>query len=154
MRAPGRILFAAASSSSGKTTLALLTSAWARRQGLKVAGFKCGPDFIDPQYLEALTQRPALNLDPWMMGPKAVEASFAKGCLGADLALIEGVMGLYDGKRGEDFGRYSSAETARQLKAPVIVVLSARKSGQTLATQLLGLQKADPKDSHRRCRAE
>jgi cobyrinic acid a,c-diamide synthase len=143
--APPRLLFAAASSSSGKTTLALLMTAWARRQNLAVATFKCGPDFIDPQYLESLSARPSLNLDPWMMGAGPMLASFSLGCANAQVAVIEGVMGLYDGKRAEAFGRYSSAECAKNLKAPVIVVLSARKSGQTLATQLLGLQKADPK---------
>jgi cobyrinic acid a,c-diamide synthase len=146
MKAPARLLVAAAASSSGKTTLSLLLMAWARRQGLKVAAFKCGPDFIDAQYGALVCGRPAYNLDAWMGGSKAPLAkSFALGASDADLAVIEGVMGLYDGKRGEAFGRYSSAECAKELKSPVLVVLNARKSGQTLATQLLGLQKADPK---------
>jgi cobyrinic acid a,c-diamide synthase len=78
-------------------------------------------------------------------GAKGALRSFERGGRGADLALVEGVMGLYDGKRGEAFGRFSTASLAKTLKAPVIVCLSARKSGQTLATQLLGLMKADPK---------
>src|SRR5258705_4972355 len=107
-------------------------TAWARRQGLAVAAYKCGPDFIDAQYLELISGRPCYHLDAWMA--KSVASSFSQGAGGAKLAVIEGVMGLYDGKRGENFGRYSSAETAQALQCPVVVVLNARNSGQTLAT--------------------
>ena len=141
-----RLVISAVSSSSGKTTLAMLLCAWARGQGRQVAAYKCGPDFIDSQYLEFASGRPAYNLDEWMTGgPKGVLRSFALGHGGAGLAVIEGVMGLYDGKRGEDFGKYSTASVSKILKAPVLISLSARKSGQTIATQVLGLMKADPK---------
>jgi cobyrinic acid a,c-diamide synthase len=141
-----RLLISAGASSAGKTTLAMLVAAHARGRGLAVAPYKCGPDFIDGQYLEAASGRPCFNLDEWMTGgPKGVLRSFALGADGAQLAVIEGVMGLYDGKKGEPFGAYSSAATAKILKAPVVICLSARKSGVTLATQLLGLMKADPK---------
>ncbi len=142
MKAPARLLISAAASSSGKTTLSLLILAWARKQGIATSAFKCGPDFIDRQYLERLSGRPAHNLDAWMAGP--VAKSFDRGLDGSALAVIEGVMGLYDGKRGAAFGRYSSAEISKALRCPVVVVLNAKKSGVTLATQLLGLQKADP----------
>jgi cobyrinic acid a,c-diamide synthase len=139
-----RILFSAASSSSGKTTMSMLMIAYARKQGFQVAPFKCGPDFIDSQYLEKVSGRDSYNLDEWMSGgSKGVLHSFSLGARGADFAVIEGVMGLYDGKRGEAFGKYSSAGISKVLKTPVVICLSARKTGQTLATQLLGLMKAD-----------
>jgi len=142
--APGLVV-AAPASSSGKTTVALLLAAWARRQGLDLRGFKVGPDFIDPQYLSALSGKPTPSLDPWFLRPEALRSHYARYAMGGDLALAEGVMGLYDGKRGAAFGRYSTAEAARTLGLPVLLVLNARKAGATLATQALGLQKADPR---------
>lgn len=141
-----RVLFSAVASSSGKTTLSRLFALWARQRGIRAAPYKCGPDFIDAQYLEDAAGRNCHNLDEWMSGgPKGVLRSYALGLGDAQLSVIEGVMGLYDGKRGEAFGKFSSAEISKILKAPVVICLSARKSGQTLATQLLGLMKADPK---------
>ena len=138
-----RLLIAAPGSSAGKTTLSLLTAAWARSQGLDVRGFKAGPDFIDPQYLGAVIGRPVPSLDPWFLGPAKLRRHFTRWGAGADLALVEGVMGLYDGKRDTAFGRYSSAEVARTLDLPVLLVLNARKAGPSLAAQALGLMKAD-----------
>jgi cobyrinic acid a,c-diamide synthase len=141
-----RLLISANASSAGKTTVAMLTAAYARRKGIAVAPFKCGPDFIDSQYLAMAAGRPCYNLDEWMTkGAKGVLRSHALGAEGAGLSVIEGAMGLYDGKRGEAFGKFSTASVAKTLKTPVVACLSARKSGQTLATQLLGLIKADPK---------
>jgi cobyrinic acid a,c-diamide synthase len=142
--APGLVV-AAAASSAGKTTVTLLLAAWARRQGLDLRGFKVGPDFIDPQYLGAVSGNPVPSLDPWFLGPAALRAHYGRHAHGGDLALAEGVMGLYDGKRGAPFGRYSTAEVARTLGLPVLLVLNARKAGATLATQALGLRKADPR---------
>jgi cobyrinic acid a,c-diamide synthase len=144
MRLP-RLLVAAPGSSAGKTTLSLLLAAWARRQGLDVRAFKAGPDFIDPQYLSAVTGSPTPSLDPWFLAPAALRRHFGAWSAGGDLSLVEGVMGLYDGKRDAPFGRYSSAELARTLGLPVLLVLNARKAGPTLATQALGLVKADPR---------
>jgi cobyrinic acid a,c-diamide synthase len=143
MRLP-RLLVAAPGSSSGKTTLSLLLTAWARRQGLDVRAFKAGPDFIDPQYLTALSGGATPSLDPWFLAPAALRRHFGAWAGGGDLALVEGVMGLYDGKRDAPFGRYSSAEVAQTLGLPVLIVLNARKAGPTLATQALGLVKAGP----------
>lgn len=140
-----RLLVAAPGSSAGKTTVTLLLAALFRRQGLDVHGFKVGPDFIDPQYLAAVTGSPVPSLDPWFLPPAALKAHFRRGALGADLTLVEGVMGLFDGKRDEPFGRYSSAEAAAALGLPVLLVLDARKAGVTLATQALGLMKAGPR---------
>ena len=138
-----RLLIAAPGSSAGKTTVTLLLAALAREQGLDVQGFKAGPDFIDPQYLTAVTGSATPSLDPWFTPPAAQRRHFAQWGRGADLVLVEGVMGLFDGKRDAAFGRYSSAELARTLDLPVLLVLNARKAGPTLATQALGLMKAD-----------
>jgi cobyrinic acid a,c-diamide synthase len=142
--APGLVV-SAPGSSAGKTTVSLLLAAWARRQGKDLRGFKVGPDFIDPQYLGSVSGNPVPSLDPWFLGPAALRGHYARHAHGGDLALAEGVMGLYDGKRGAAFGRYSTAEVARILGLPVLLVLNARKAGATLATQALGLQKADPR---------
>lgn len=144
MRLP-RLLVAAPGSSSGKTTLTLLLAAWARRRGQDVRTFKVGPDFIDPQYLSAVSGGPTPCLDPWFLPPAALRRHFGAWAGGGDLALVEGVMGLYDGKRGAPFGRYSSAEVAATLGLPIVLVLNARKAGPTLATQALGLMKAGPR---------
>lgn len=140
-----RVLIAAPGSSHGKTTLTLLLLAWARKQGLRTQAFKAGPDFIDPQYLSAVSGRSAYSLDPWFLGAKPMRDHFDAQRSGADLCVVEGVMGLFDGKRGEPFGAYSSATVAERLGLPIVLVLNARKAGPTLATQVLGLQKAGKK---------
>jgi cobyrinic acid a,c-diamide synthase len=137
------LLVAAPGSSSGKTTVSLLLAAMARERGLDLRAFKAGPDFIDPQYLGALSGSPVPSLDPWFLGPVALRRHYARYAQGADLILVEGVMGLFDGKRDSAFGRHSSAEVARTLGLPVLLVLNARKAGPTLATQALGLMQAD-----------
>ncbi len=139
------LLVSAPGSSAGKTTVTLLLAALARQRGQDLRGFKVGPDFIDPQYLAALSGSPVPSLDPWFLGPRGLGPHYRRWSQGADLVLAEGVMGLFDGKRDEPFGRYSSADVARQLGLPVLLVLNARKAGVTLATQALGLMKADPK---------
>ena len=140
-----QVLIAAPGSSHGKTTLTLLLLAWARRQGLRARAFKAGPDFIDPQYLAAVSAQAAPSLDPWFLGPAAMRKHFQTWAAGSELCVVEGVMGLFDGKRGEPFGAYSSATVAQRLDLPILLVLNARKAGPTLATQVLGLQKAGPK---------
>ena len=140
-----QVLIAAPGSSHGKTTVSLLMLAWARQQGLRPRAFKAGPDFIDPQYLGAISGQAAPSLDPWFLAEAAMRAHYEAWSENAGLCLVEGVMGLYDGKRGEPFGAYSSATVAKRLKLPVLLVLNARKAGPTLATQVLGLMKADPK---------
>jgi cobyrinic acid a,c-diamide synthase len=137
------LLVAAPGSSSGKTTVSLLLAAMARERGLDLRAFKAGPDFIDPQYLGAISGSPVPSLDPWFLGPAALRRHYARYAQGGDLVLVEGVMGLFDGKRDSAFGRHSSAEVARTLGLPVLLVLNARKAGPTLATQALGLMQAD-----------
>ncbi len=133
------MVFAAPASSSGKTTLALLLALWARKQGLRVAPFKAGPDFLDPQFLGQAAGQPGRNLDPWFSDPVQLRQLFSQGAGSAQLSIIEGVMGLYDGKRGAAFGEHSTSTVARALDAPIVLVVSARKAGVTLAAQVAGL---------------
>ena len=140
-----QVLISAPGSSHGKTVFTLLLLAWAKKNGLKPRAFKAGPDFIDPQYLSAVSGQAAPSLDPWFLSAPAMRKHFEQWSAQAGISVVEGVMGLYDGKRDEPFGAYSSAAVAKRLKLPVLIVLNARKAGPTLATQILGLQKADPK---------
>jgi cobyrinic acid a,c-diamide synthase len=108
-----------------------------RRKGLKVQPFKVGPDFIDPSYHTFTTKRQSRNLDVWMMGEQGVLDCFALACKGADVAVIEGVMGLFDGMSGkDDFG--STAHVARILNAPLVLVVDASKGARSIAAIVLG----------------
>ncbi len=139
-----RLVLGAASSGSGKTTLAVAIIAALRARGLRVAAFKCGPDYLDPGYHARAAGAPAHNLDGWMMGRDAVLATFARATRGADVAVIEGVMGLFDGASPvSDDG--STAEIARWLAAPVAVVLDASGTARTAAAVAGGLASFDPR---------
>jgi cobyrinic acid a,c-diamide synthase len=118
-----RIIIAGTHSGCGKTTVARgLMEAFSGR-GLVVQPFKVGPDFIDPTYHTAITGRSSRNLDPFMMGDDGVLHTFSRACRGADLAVIEGVMGMFDGMDGTL--RSSTADVARILRAPVCLVVDA-----------------------------
>ncbi len=134
-------MIAAAQSGAGKTTVACGLAAALKARGTKIAPFKVGPDYIDPSHLKEASGAPCYNLDPWMTGEEGLFKSFALGAEGKDLALIEGVMGLYDGAPG---GVGSTAQVAKILKAPVLLVMSARGLGQTLAALTKGLVDYDP----------
>ncbi len=137
-----RLVIAAPYGRSGKTTLALgLAAAFARR-GLAVQPFKKGPDFIDPSWLTAAAGRTCRNLDLFLMGEEGVFNAFARGARGADLALVEGAMGLYDGADLEGSG--STANLARLLNAPVLLVLDASRMTRTAAALVQGLQRFEP----------
>ncbi|GAB4504940.1 MAG: cobyrinate a,c-diamide synthase [Anaerolineales bacterium] len=141
MNAP-RFVLAAPSSGSGKTTLAVgLMSAFAER--LTVQGYKVGPDYIDPGYHTAATGRASRNLDTWMIPAARVKELFACSALGADLCLIEGVMGLFDGYDGRTEAG-STAEVAKLLSAPVVLVIDVHSMARSAGAVALGFRQFDP----------
>ncbi|MEM3160431.1 MAG: cobyrinate a,c-diamide synthase [Nitrososphaera sp.] len=132
-----RLVIAGATSGVGKTTVAIAVMHALKGRGLKVQPFKVGPDFIDPSYHTLVTGRQSRNLDPWLMGERGVVESFQNACKGADIAVVEGVMGLFDGMSGkDDFA--STAHVARLLGAPVILVVDAAKAARSVAAVALG----------------
>src|SRR5262249_56125139 len=117
------ITIAGPASSVGKTTVALGLMAAFRRRGLDVQPFKCGPDFIDPGHHTRICGRASRNLDGWMLSPDTNRAIFAARTRTADIAIVEGVMGLFDGARGSDDG--STAAMAKSLRLPLLLVVDA-----------------------------
>lgn len=138
-----RFVIAAPHSGSGKTTVTLGMMALLRRRGLSVAPFKVGPDFIDPGYHRLVTGTPSVNLDGWMCPPDFVRETFARHAAGADIAVIEGVMGLFDGiDGGSESG--STAQVAKLLAAPVVLVVDARSQARSAAALVHGFAGFDP----------
>ncbi len=137
-----RLLFAAPMSGSGKTTITAGLIAALRQRGLRIAPFKCGPDYIDPGYHALAAGRPCHNLDSWLIPPDQIAGVLARRSADADLALIEGVMGLFDGYAGND-DTGSSAHIARLTATPVIIVLDARAMARTAAAIIAGLRDFD-----------
>ncbi|KUK44741.1 MAG: putative cobyrinic acid A,C-diamide synthase [Methanothrix harundinacea] len=136
------VLVAGTKSGVGKTTVVLGLLAALRRRGFEVAPFKVGPDFIDPTHHTAICERASRNLDTFMMGEEGVRRSFAKGVEGADVAVIEGVMGLYDGLDATEVA--SSAAVAKALGAPVLLVINVHGTSRSAAAMALGYAKFDP----------
>ena len=137
------IIIAAPHSGSGKTTVTIGIMECLRRRGLTVAPFKVGPDFIDPGYHRLVCGRPSVNLDGWMCGPGVVRETFARHTRGADIAVIEGVMGLFDGIGGlSDEG--STAQIARLIGAPVLLVVDAKGLARSAAAIVRGFAGFDP----------
>ena len=141
----GAVVVAAPASGSGKTTIATGLMAALRQAGHCVAPFKVGPDFIDPGYHALAAARPGRNLDSVLVGEELIGPLFRHGCDGADIAVIEGVMGLFDGRIDEWFSlpaRGSTGEVARLLGAPVLLVIDARGQSQSAAAVLQGFAAA------------
>ncbi|MEU3844024.1 cobyrinate a,c-diamide synthase [Streptomyces sp. NPDC028635] len=138
-----RLVVAAPSSGSGKTTVATgLMAAFAAR-GLSVSPHKVGPDYIDPGYHALATGRPGRNLDAYLCGPELVAPLFLHGSSGCDLAVVEGVMGLYDGAAGEG-ELASTAQVAKLLRAPVVLVVDASSQSRSVAALVHGFASWDP----------
>lgn len=138
-----RLVISGVHSGVGKTTVATALMRALADSGLKVQPFKVGPDYIDPGYHTIATGYNSRNLDPWLLGEDGVREMFIRSATGADISIIEGVMGLYDGRGSSDEG--STAHVARLLNAPVVLVLDARSMARSAAAMVLGYKKFDPK---------
>ena len=136
------LVVAAPASGAGKTTVATGLMAALRRRGTTVAGFKVGPDYIDPGYHALATGRPGRNLDPVLVGEQRIAPLAAYGAAGAQVAIVEGVMGLFDGRTGTA-GYGSTAHVAALLGAPVLLVVDVRGQGRSLAALLHGFRSFD-----------
>ncbi|MFD3436249.1 cobyrinate a,c-diamide synthase [Streptomyces sp. NPDC058685] len=138
-----RLVVAAPSSGSGKTTVATGLMAALAATGLTVSGHKVGPDYIDPGYHALATGRPGRNLDAYLCGPELMAPLFAHGAAGADVAVVEGVMGLYDGAAGAG-ELASTAQIAKLLRAPVVLVVDASSQSRSVAALVHGFVSWDP----------
>jgi cobyrinic acid a,c-diamide synthase len=139
---PRIVVVAGAASGVGKTTVTLGLLEAFRRRGLTVQAFKVGPDFIDPGFHELVTGRPSYNLDGWMCGQRHARATVARHARDADLAMVEGMMGCFDGLDGaSDEG--STAQIAKWLGAPVVLVIDVGATARSAAAVALGFERFD-----------
>jgi cobyrinic acid a,c-diamide synthase len=141
------VVIAAPASGSGKTTIATGLIGALRWAGHHVAPFKVGPDYIDPGYHTLAAQRPGRNLDPVLVGENLIGPLYRHGSAGADIAVIEGVMGLFDGRIDDSFtgiATGSTAQVAALLGAPVVLVVDARGQSHSMAALLQGFTMFDP----------
>ena len=137
------VVVAGVASGVGKTSITLGLLEAYRRRGLRVQAFKVGPDFIDPGLHALATGRPSYNLDGWMCGRDAVRACVARHAAQADLAVVEGVMGCFDGIDGTS-EEGSTAQIAKWLDAPVVLVVDAWASARSAAAVVRGFESFDP----------
>src|SRR5579859_1664753 len=139
-----RVVVSATGSGAGKTTVTIALIAALRARGLNVAPFKCGPDYLDPTYHARAAGVMSHNLDGWMMGRAATLATFARAAGNANIAVIEGMMGLFDATTPTaDEG--STAEIAKWLAAPVVLVVDASGMARTVAALARGFAAFDPR---------
>jgi cobyrinic acid a,c-diamide synthase len=138
------IIVAAARSGAGKTTVTLGLLAALRRRGTAVRAAKAGPDYIDPAFHSAATGAAGVNLDSWAMPPALLDALAGDAAHAADLVVVEGVMGLFDGVAGPPGRTGSTADLARALRLPVLLVLDVSGQSQTAAAVVRGLALHDP----------
>lgn len=137
-----RLLFSAPHKSSGKTTVSVGVCAALAAGGVRVQPYKKGPDYIDPMWLGRAAGRPCYNLDPYLMDDAALVRCFRQGLQGAQVAVVEGNMGLHDGIALD--GSNSNAALARRLGLPVVLVVDARGMTRGIAPLVLGFQAFDP----------
>ncbi len=138
-----RIVLAGATSGVGKTLISCGLVRALQKQGYSVQPFKVGPDYIDPSYLSSISRHEACNLDAWLMGKDHILRSFVSNST-SDVSVIEGVMGFYDGVRG-DSNFASTHHIASLTKSPVVLVLDASKTSRSIAATALGFQKFHPR---------
>ncbi|MFF0027692.1 cobyrinate a,c-diamide synthase [Streptomyces avermitilis] len=138
-----RLVIAAPSSGSGKTTVATGLMAAFTARGLAVSPHKVGPDYIDPGYHALATGRTGRNLDAYLCGAELIAPLFAHGARGCDLAVVEGVMGMFDGAAGEG-ELASTAQVAKLLRAPVVLVVDASAQSRSVAALVHGFASWDP----------
>ncbi|MEZ4683049.1 MAG: cobyrinate a,c-diamide synthase [Caldilineaceae bacterium] len=138
-----RLIIAAPQSGSGKTTVCAGLITALRRRGLQITPFKAGPDYIDPTYHALAAGEPCHNLDSWMLTSDQVRSSFVRRSRHSDVALIEGMMGLFDGHSGHD-DTGSAAHLARLLGAPVLLVLDVSAMARSAAAVVKGFRDFDP----------
>ncbi|HET7581084.1 MAG TPA: cobyrinate a,c-diamide synthase [Bacillales bacterium] len=134
-----RIMIAGTASGTGKTTLTIALMAAFKKKGYSVQGFKCGPDYIDPTFHTAVSGRPSRNLDSWMLSHDTLKAVFKNGSLGADISIMEGVMGFFDGQSPLS-NKGSSAEIAAITKTPVLLVVNCEAMARSAAAVVKGFQ--------------
>ncbi|MFV1977607.1 MAG: cobyrinate a,c-diamide synthase, partial [Candidatus Scalindua sp.] len=137
-----RIMIAGTNSGVGKTTVTLGIMSALVQKGINVQGFKAGPDYIDPSHHTFVTGNASRNLDTWVMGNSACRELFERSAANADISVIEGVMGLYDGSI-DSTGLGSSAHLAKILNTPVILVVSARGVAQSAGAIVMGFKEFD-----------
>ena len=139
-----RLVIGGTHSGVGKTTVATGLMAALRRRGVAVGAAKVGPDFIDPGYHTVAAGRPSRNLDPWMCGAEAVAPLAARAADGADVLVVEGVMGLFDGAADPDGPVASTAHVATLLDAPVVLVVDAAAMSGSIGALVHGFTTYDP----------
>ena len=141
---PRGLIMAAPHSGAGKTTITLAVLAALRRRGVKVRAAKAGPDYIDPAFHAAATGAAAINLDSWAMPPALLDSLAAHAAGDADIFVIEGVMGLFDGAPGDAGCRGTTADLAAHFKLPVVLVLDVARQAQSAAAVVRGFAAHDP----------
>ena len=137
------LMVGGSASGVGKTTVTLAILACLRRRGYVVQPYKGGPDFLDTTHHTRIAGRIARNLDTWMLSPQANQEVLRRAAIGADAVVVEGMMGLFDGKDGATEAG-SSAEIAKLLQLPVVLVLDCAKSARSVAAVVLGFESFDP----------